>query len=87
MGISLMEWTFDPLQILNAHLNLRCLGAIVEEYQLDVYGESHSTLHRGNPTDRFLAQWWMRSPRTARLAGESGAAGARGAPTRRIRSR
>jgi predicted GNAT superfamily acetyltransferase len=63
MGIELMEWTFDPLVAVNAHLNLSRLGAVVEDYVVNVYGESASPLHRGAPTDRFIAQWWMRSPR------------------------
>jgi predicted GNAT superfamily acetyltransferase len=67
MGIELMEWTFDPLVAVNAHLNFRRLGVIVEDYLLNVYGESVSPLHMGAPTDRFIAQWWMRSPRVASL--------------------
>lgn len=67
MGVDLMEWTYDPLQALNAHLNFARLGTIVEEYHVNVYGESSSTLHKGNPTDRFIAQWWMRSTRVVRL--------------------
>jgi predicted GNAT superfamily acetyltransferase len=63
MGLELMEWTYDPLQAVNAHLNFRRLGVVVEEYIENVYGESSSILHRGNPTDRFVAQWWMRAPR------------------------
>ena len=63
MGLELMEWTYDPLQAVNAHLNFRRLGVTVDDYVENVYGESSSTLHRGNPTDRFVAQWWMRTPR------------------------
>ncbi len=62
-GLDLIEWTFDPLQALNAHLNFVKLGAIAREYQPDVYGESSSPLHRGTSTDRFIAEWWLRSPR------------------------
>ena len=70
MGIDLMEWTFDPLVAVNAHLNFRRLGVLVEDYTINVYGDSSSPLHKGAPTDRFTAQWWMRSPRVeARLAG------------------
>lgn len=63
MGIDLVEWTFDPLQALNAHLNFAKLGAVARDYQPNVYGESSSTLHRGTPTDRFVAEWWVRSPK------------------------
>jgi predicted GNAT superfamily acetyltransferase len=69
IGIELVEWTFDPLVAVNAHLNFRRLGVIVEEYLLNVYGESVSPLHQGAPTDRFIAQWWMRSPRVEALLG------------------
>jgi predicted GNAT superfamily acetyltransferase len=63
MGLDLIEWTYDPLQDLNAFLNFQRLGVIVEEYHLNVYGESSSVLHKGTPTDRFIAQWRLRCPR------------------------
>ena len=81
MGMELMEWTYDPLQAVNAHLNFRRLGVIVEEYAQNVYGDSSSTLHRGAPTDRFIAQWWMRSPRVEQTLAGSGQ-GDRRAPLR-----
>ena len=31
MGIDLVEWTYDPLQAANAHLNFAKLGVVVEE--------------------------------------------------------
>ena len=63
MGLDLMEWTYDPLVLINAHLNFRRLGVVVDEYALNVYGDSSSPLHKGASTDRFIAQWWMRSSR------------------------
>jgi len=66
MGLDLMEWTFDPMQAANAHLNFSKLGVLVEEYELNAYGESASPLHGGNPTDRFVAEWLLRSPRVER---------------------
>jgi predicted GNAT superfamily acetyltransferase len=72
MGIDLMEWTFDPLVAVNAHLNFRRLGVVVEEFVLNVYGDSASPLHRGAPTDRFIAQWWMASPRVESRIGDEG---------------
>jgi predicted GNAT superfamily acetyltransferase len=62
MGLDLVEWTFDPLQAPNAHLNFAKLGVVVREYAVNVYGESTSPLHRGAPTDRFVAEWWVRRP-------------------------
>lgn len=65
-GFELMEWTFDPLQALNAHLNFSKLGVVCEEYARNVYGESTSALHRGTPTDRFVVEWHLRSPHVER---------------------
>ncbi len=66
MGIEEVEWTFDPLQILNAHLNMARLGAIAEEYEENIYGESTSPLHRGSPTDRLVALWRVSAPHVER---------------------
>src|SRR5712664_2342044 len=66
MGLDLIEWTYDPMQAMNAHLNFAKLGVVVEEYEENVYGESSSPLHRGNPTDRFVAEWWVREPHVER---------------------
>ena len=66
-GFDLMEWTFDPLEIKNAHLNIARLGAIVRRYEPDCYGPSTSPLQGGLPTDRLYAEWWLRSPRVVGL--------------------
>jgi predicted GNAT superfamily acetyltransferase len=71
-GFDLMEWTFDPLEIKNAHLNIARLGAIARRYEADFYGPSSSPLQGGLPTDRLYAEWWLRSPRvTSLLRGET----------------
>jgi predicted GNAT superfamily acetyltransferase len=62
-GIRRMEWTFDPLEIKNAFLNIHSLGAIACEYRVDFYGVSSSRLQGGLPTDRLLALWELESPR------------------------
>ena len=61
--IDLIEWTFDPLEVRNAYFNIARLGAIVRRYVPDLYGPSSSPLHRGLPTDRLLAEWWLKTPR------------------------
>jgi predicted GNAT superfamily acetyltransferase len=66
MGIELIEWTFDPLQALNAYFNFARLGVVVEEYEEDVYGASSSPLHQASPTDRFVAQWKLTAPHVER---------------------
>jgi predicted GNAT superfamily acetyltransferase len=62
-GIRLMEWTFDPLEIKNAFLNIHRLGATVSCYREDFYGLSSSRLQGGLPTDRLLAEWQLDSAR------------------------
>jgi predicted GNAT superfamily acetyltransferase len=62
-GIDLVEWTFDPLELKNAYFNIEKLGAIVRRYVRNQYGASTSPLHGGLPTDRLVAEWWLRKPR------------------------
>jgi predicted GNAT superfamily acetyltransferase len=62
-GIRLMEWTFDPLEIKNAYLNIHRLGAISRWYRPDFYGVSSSRLQGGLPTDRLVAEWELDSSR------------------------
>jgi predicted GNAT superfamily acetyltransferase len=62
-GIDLIEWTFDPLELKNAYFNIERLGATVRRYVRNQYGVSTSALHGGLPTDRCVAEWWIRKPR------------------------
>lgn len=66
-GVELVEWTFDPLEIKNAYLNLEKLGAIVRRYNINQYGSTSSPLHGGLPTDRLIAEWWLKSRRVTTL--------------------
>lgn len=71
-GIDCMEWTFDPMQVKNAYLNIEKLGAVVRRYTPDFYGPSTSPLHGSLPTDRLHAEWWLRSSRVESIvAGQS----------------
>lgn len=70
-GIELMEWTFDPLEIKNGYFNLTVLGAVARRYYPDLYGRTSSALQAGLPTDRMVAEWWLRSPRVS-PAGSNG---------------
>jgi predicted GNAT superfamily acetyltransferase len=62
-GIRLIQWTFDPLEVRNAHFNLNRLGAICREYQPNLYGVTTSPLHRSMETDRLLVEWHLDSAR------------------------
>ncbi len=66
-GIRHMEWTFDPLEIKNAFINIHRLGAISREYRVNFYGVSSSRLQGGLPTDRLLAEWELDTPRVEAL--------------------
>jgi predicted GNAT superfamily acetyltransferase len=66
-GIRLVEWTFDPLEMRNAHFNLMRLGAVARRLIPNCYGITSSEIHFGLPTDRLVAQWYLDSPRVVRL--------------------
>jgi predicted GNAT superfamily acetyltransferase len=62
--IRFVRWTFDPLELRNAHFNLNRLGAISRHYKANMYGITTSPLHRGLATDRLLVEWHLDSKRT-----------------------
>ncbi|MBX3169167.1 MAG: GNAT family N-acetyltransferase [Candidatus Eremiobacteraeota bacterium] len=76
-GYRRIVWTFDPLQVLNARLNISRLGAVCNRYLVDYYGELDDELNRGVPTDRFEVDWWLspveRGPVTETVTFELGA--------------
>lgn len=57
LGAKVIYWTYDPLVARNAHLNINVFGVRVVEYVEDMYGVSHSPVHRGIGTDRFIVGW------------------------------
>ena len=57
-GISLITWTYDPMQARNANLNLNALGARSRSYLPNLYGTKTALcLGPGIPTDRLLVEW------------------------------
>lgn len=71
VGIDCIEWTFDPLKAKNSYFNLVRLGAIARRYLPDHYGPVRSRLQQGLPTDRLIAEWWLKSARVRRaIAGK-----------------
>jgi predicted GNAT superfamily acetyltransferase len=72
-GIRRMEWTFDPLEIKNAFLNIHRLGAVARTYRPDFYGVSSSRLQGGLPTDRLVAEWELDSARVKAILEGRGA--------------
>ena len=67
-GVQEIYWTFDPLESKNAYFNFQKLGIVVEEYLPNLYGVTHSPLHRGLETDRFLAIWRIQNPQSSSTA-------------------
>jgi predicted GNAT superfamily acetyltransferase len=60
-GISLVTWTYDPLESRNAYLNLHKLGAVCRTYMRNIYGEMRDGLNSGLPSDRFEVEWHVSS--------------------------
>lgn len=57
-GINLVRWTFDPLRLANASLNIASLGAKAHVYCADYYGAMNG-INAGVPSDRLLVDWQM----------------------------
>lgn len=85
-GYRRIVWTFDPLQALNARLNIGRLGAVCSRYLVDYYGELDDELNRGLATDRFEVDWWLvpvsRGPVTETVTFEVGVRSREGTRTR-----
>ena len=67
-GVRICRWTYDPLETLNARLNIVTLGCESSEYIFNAYGASTGHLHAGLTTDRFVAHWVLDSERSAACA-------------------
>lgn len=80
-----VTWTYDPLQRVNAVLNIHRLGATCQTYLTNIYGQMTDTLNAGMPTDRFQVDWQIDSPRVAHALAQGGVAGTwRALPLRRL---
>jgi predicted GNAT superfamily acetyltransferase len=62
-GYRLITWTYDPLETVNAHLNIRKLGGISFRYIENCYGEMKDVLNVGVPSDRLVVHWQLESER------------------------
>ncbi|MGI9488251.1 MAG: hypothetical protein ACR2RF_20710 [Geminicoccaceae bacterium] len=79
-GISLITWTFDPLQSVNANLNIKKLGATASQYLVNIYGTPKRGLNAGMPSDRLVVEWRLEPNDTERQAGLDAAHPATAAP-------
>jgi predicted GNAT superfamily acetyltransferase len=69
-GLSSVTWTFDPLVRRNAAFNLRTLGARVEAYLENVYGEMEDELNAGGESDRLFVRWEVEPGERAPTVGQ-----------------
>jgi predicted GNAT superfamily acetyltransferase len=67
-GYDTISWTFDPLQRGNANFNLKHLGAIVNTYHVNLYGEMTDAINAGLASDRLEATWHLHDARVVTLA-------------------
>jgi len=67
-GIGVIRWTFDPLVARNAWLNVGKLGAIVDRFERDYYGEMTDDLNVGERSDRFMVRWELERTPGPRIA-------------------
>lgn len=56
-GLDWITWTFDPLVRRNAWFNIAVLGAQVDSYLVDFYGQMDDSINGRDPTDRLLVAW------------------------------
>ncbi len=63
-GYHAMRWTYDPMQLTNAHLNLNKLSALGVMYHSDLYGPLGG-INGSLPSDRLTVQWELVAPRPA----------------------
>ena len=61
-GVAEMTWTFDPLVARNAAFNVRRLGASLDEYLVDFYGQMTDGVNAGQGSDRILVRWQLDTP-------------------------
>lgn len=71
-GYDLIEWTYDPLETVNANLNIKKLGGTCSHYIENCYGDMEDGLNAGIPSDRFLVKWWIKDDHVVRKLSSQG---------------
>lgn len=64
-GITHVRWTYDPLRLANAALNIGRLGAVAVTYHRDYYG-AMGGINAGTASDRLTADWRLDGARYQR---------------------
>ncbi len=71
-GVSVVEWTFDPLVRRNAYFNIGKLAARPTEYLVNFYGGMHDAINGDDDSDRLLVRWALGAPDVAAACGGAG---------------
>jgi predicted GNAT superfamily acetyltransferase len=58
-GIEVVRWTYDPLVARNAWLNLGKLGAVIDRFARNFYGDMADSINAGERSDRFTVAWHL----------------------------
>jgi predicted GNAT superfamily acetyltransferase len=80
-GLGWITWTFDPLVRRNAWFNIAVLGAQIDEYLVDFYGQMDDSINGSDPSDRLLVAWSTAGPPPDHLATPAVPPGAIAVPT------
>lgn len=57
LGFSVIIWTYDPLESVNAYFNIHKLSATGAFYKENHYGSMKDELNEGLPSDRIQIEW------------------------------
>jgi len=70
--LDLATWTYDPLESVNANLNVCKLGVVCDTYLRDIYGQMTDERNIGVPSDRLQVEWWVASERVGKRIEKGG---------------
>lgn len=62
LGVRVITWTADPLQLANCMLNLNKLGAKATKFYPDLYSFAGANVLNQTPASRFEFRWELNSP-------------------------
>lgn len=68
-NVSLIRWTYDPLEARNGFLNIARLGGLACTYLRNEYGIGTTGPNKAIETDRLISDWYLNSERVKNCAG------------------
>lgn len=67
-NISVIRWTYDPLEARNGFLNIARLGSSACTYKRNEYGIGTTGPNKAIETDRLISDWYLKSERVRNRA-------------------